>query len=1687
MKQKLLTKNLKLLMLPLIMVIFVINVHGQCHITTNIHTSAPDGICPGDVATLTVNSPNASTDCCPDEPLTGSCWDRASNTLPLSCNENEYKNIYKLNMRPDAKPEGYNSYCGGVYTNSFITKLVGSQATEGYFYERYDGTGFVKAEFTHNQDNYIFYINYTQQKKGTYNICLENSFTTNAVSYLGYHGFYINCRTGARTDFSYNGEPVYTSYDPVRNIFIIFGWYAFEGTAWYFEKIQNGVKGLAHCNCKDTEESNTYKWSTGATTKSITVNSTGNYSVTLTDCEGCSSTSTINVATCGVTIGDKIFLDQDKDGFQDFNEPGVSNIRVNLIDIGADGVGHTADDKVVQSVISDINGKYAFEKVTQGSYCINVISLSLPENTGFTVKDINGNQIDTADSDVDATGKSDVFQVGLSDITHIDVGIVAKPKLATIGNQVWNDLDKDGFRDPNEPGIADITVKLRSLNDETVMLTPTDANGNYQFTNVEPGQYRVMFVVPNILGDLKPSVQTGFADNNIDNNNDINGDNITTVLTFTAGENDQTIDAGFFKEEVVYNISVSDATLQENVGNGTFKICIDKISTKPVRVQYLTSNGTAQSGTDYVAVHNTATIPAGQKCVDVPVQIIDDNKDEPNETFIVSLLAPENGQIVDGQGTMTIVDNDDPIKANIAINDISINESAGTANVNVCINQASNQAVTVQYNTLNGTAQGGSDYTTINGTATISAGQTCTTIQVPIIDDNQNESTETFTINLFNPQNGTIVDGQGTVMIIDNDNAVIRPNITVSDISVNESTGTASANVCINQASNQAVTVQYNTTNGSAQSGLDYTGVNGTATIPAGQTCTTIQVPIIDDNQNEPNEVFTINLFNPQNGTIVDGQGTVTILDNDHTAPGGTCKDVVATGGNGQVTISNIPPGSMVQIQGPSTGWGLQLVCNSNCNSTQVVNNLGAGLYFIKIQTFSPTYCYNQISTTVTTGPVPCANQGGDSDKDGVCDKVDNCPNVYNPDQKDSNNNGIGDACEVAPCANQGGDSDKDGVCDKVDNCPNVYNPDQKDSNNNGIGDACEVAPCANQGGDSDKDGICDKVDNCPNVYNPDQKDSNNNGIGDACETTGGGKTCDDLVAKGETGQISLSNIPSTARVEYSGPSTGWGYKLVCDNNCSATQIIKGLTPGDYNVKIQMFSPSYCYRQVSVKVTTGGGNPCANQGGDSDGDGICNNVDNCPNVSNPDQKDSNNNGIGDACEFVSPCADQGGDTDGDSVCDNKDNCPNVYNPDQKDSNNNGIGDACETTGGGKTCEDVVVKGESGQISISNIPSTARVEYSGPSTGWGYKLVCDKNCSGTQVVKGLTVGTYIVRVQMFTPAYCYKQISVTVTAGGGNPCASQGGDSDNDGICDNKDNCPNVANPDQKDSNNNGIGDACETTGGNACDKVTASMVNGKLKVTGLSAPIVILKVFDSNWQTIFECTGNKCPETVEFSPDPNETTCHIDVKFYSSNWQLLCERSVKVTANGGASNRNAKQLKFEAVQAERAVSLQWLTNTGWRNSHFELERSTDGATFEKIGEISNKDLTDDLSYYEQTDKAPTVGTNYYRLKQVYQTGDHDYTAIKTVNFGIDLDQVSVFPNPAKTELFVNLKNLVGKKGSIQLTNQYGQVVKELDMGQIQTEVLKLNTADYTNGLYYLQIQLENQPIVVKKVMIHRLY
>jgi len=221
------------------------------------------------------------------------------------------------------------------------------------------------------------------------------------------------------------------------------------------------------------------------------------------------------------------------------------------------------------------------------------------------------------------------------------------------------------------------------------------------------------------------------------------------------------------------------------------------------------------------------------------------------------------------------------------IGDVSVDEgNSGTtdATFTISMDKTTDRAVTVDYASADGTATSPDDYAATDGTATIPAGQTGTTVSVQVNGDTTVEGDERFSVNLSQPQNATINDGQGTGTITNDDTPPPPPNVSISDTSVmegNSGQADGSFTVSLDRPADQDVTVDYSTSDGTATAPGDYTSTTGTATIPAGQTETTVNVPVNGDKAQEPRETFTTTLTDAQNATVEDGSGTGRIRNDD--------------------------------------------------------------------------------------------------------------------------------------------------------------------------------------------------------------------------------------------------------------------------------------------------------------------------------------------------------------------------------------------------------------------------------------------------------------------------------------------------------------------------------------------------------------------------------------------------------------------------------------------------------------------------------------------------------------------------------------------------------------------------------------------------------------------------------------
>jgi hypothetical protein len=308
-------------------------------------------------------------------------------------------------------------------------------------------------------------------------------------------------------------------------------------------------------------------------------------------------------------------------------------------------------------------------------------------------------------------------------------------------------------------------------------------------------------------------------------------------------------------------------------------VSLNKPAPQTVTFRYSTSNGTASSSTDYSAVSNASgSIPAGASSTTLNVNTTENTTPESNETFNLTLSQVVNAVVTDGTAVATIIDDDNPT---LSVSDVTVSEG-GTASFTVSLSKPAPSTVTFSYATADGTATSPGDYTGLALTSgSIAAGQQTRTITVTTKTDSLVESAETFFLNISNLTNATPADPQGKATITDT-----TPQLTLSGPTGDVAEGSpAILRVSMPQASTQPVSVDWTTSNGSAES-TDYTPHSGTVTIPVGQKFVDFVVNIVTDTEAEGRESFDVILSNPQNASIASpSAGRVTVNIAASTAP----------------------------------------------------------------------------------------------------------------------------------------------------------------------------------------------------------------------------------------------------------------------------------------------------------------------------------------------------------------------------------------------------------------------------------------------------------------------------------------------------------------------------------------------------------------------------------------------------------------------------------------------------------------------------------------------------------------------------------------------------------------------------------------------------------------------------------
>ena len=241
--------------------------------------------------------------------------------------------------------------------------------------------------------------------------------------------------------------------------------------------------------------------------------------------------------TAGYTIAGKLYNDADASFNSSDSEAPYAGVTVALLK--KDGTPVLDKDGNPMTAVTDAEGKYSFVGLPLGEYTVSVVDPTSGPLAGTKPTEAyTGRYKTTADVTIaEATGS----------VIDVNFGFV---KPASVGDKVWMDVNRDGIQDADEPAMPGVTVTLTRADGSAVTdasgnpvaAVTTDANGQYKFENLLPGDYKVTFTNP-------AGYEATVSDAGDDRGADSNG--TEAAVSLTQGQDDATVDYGLVGTGVI--------------------------------------------------------------------------------------------------------------------------------------------------------------------------------------------------------------------------------------------------------------------------------------------------------------------------------------------------------------------------------------------------------------------------------------------------------------------------------------------------------------------------------------------------------------------------------------------------------------------------------------------------------------------------------------------------------------------------------------------------------------------------------------------------------------------------------------------------------------------------------------------------------------------------------------------------------------------------------------------------------------------------------------------------------------------------------------------------------------------------------------------------------------------------------
>jgi hypothetical protein len=172
-----------------------------------------------------------------------------------------------------------------------------------------------------------------------------------------------------------------------------------------------------------------------------------------------------------------------------------------------------------------------------------------------------------------------------------------------------------------------------------------------------------------------------------------------------------------------------------------------------------------------------------------------------------------------------------------------------------------------------------------------------------------------------------------------------------------------------------------------------------------------------------------------------------------------------------------------------------------------------------------------------------------------------------------------------------------------------------------------------------------------------------------------------------------------------------------------------------------------------------------------------------------------------------------------------------------------------------------------------------------------------------------------------------------------------------------------------------------------------------------------------------------------------------------------------------AALASAQMLPLNAYKTGNTINLKWATASEENSSHFEIWRSADGNSFDKlIGTVAAQGNSGFSANYELNDNAPLASWNYYRVKQIDKNGNATLGNIARVNMQQNNTMLSVYPNPVKSSLTLEYTSTSIETVSVRVLNSMGSLIYQSGFTtQSGINKFTIPAGALSKGIYVVQL------------------